>query len=249
MQQVQSRQYIDALYCPTCQKQFQHNQYVPKSLLVCRHSLCHVCLHNLIYNSQYPACPVCQSLIPVAYRDPDKFPVNAVLIELLHRIMAERDKCQIHKLVRETVCMEDGIRICIKCSEGPEHQGHNIKTAEVVKNLTKNTLKKWENLWTQLDNQYEDLVAIFLSEEKAFKNSVTKTFSSKYDFLESKDKDAKVKAEVCRITMPSIESKVSKVKGWLDKKKSGLHGEVDQVYDPETAKYRAHIKECQKKNL
>ena len=246
LQQVASRSFPDALYCPVCHNQYEHHKNIPKNLLVCRHSLCHSCLGNTITYSQRPTCPLCQAVISVTVKDSNEFPTNAPIIELLHRMMAERDKCQVHKAERVFVCMEEGERLCEECSKNWSHQGHTIKRVEEVKTITDDTLRSWKSLWDQLDEQYKNLVASFIAEENAFKNTITQAFAQKYHLLSFKEKDARQKIEVLRMTQANIASKAKNMQKWLDTQVASLNSEVDQVYDPETLNYKSHIIDGQK---
>ena len=135
----------ESLSCPVCFEDFEENGgHVPR-LLPCSHTLCHICIGQLIRNNRLE-CPTCR-MKHEARNEEINFPQNKYILTMMRRrqrlegeeIDGSR-KCPNHGEKEILFCREDGCQkmMCPLClSEA--HLGHKVVA---VRDQTKDVLTK-----------------------------------------------------------------------------------------------------------
>ena len=120
--------------CPICSVSFSEGVNVPRSLSKCGHTVCHICLRNLIdsSNSFHMKCPFCPAEYTV--EEASSCSNNYFLLNLIHhkteqtvRMNLQDKTCPFHSTNKmDFYCKTDKMYICSGCFLSGDHLGHDV---------------------------------------------------------------------------------------------------------------------------
>jgi hypothetical protein len=134
------------MLCANCQKPFDRDSRTPKLLPFCGHSICDVCLQQLLQSptSQFN-CPFDN----ISYEKSSKFSDNLYILEVIKN-QGQRNsvgarpslgpgRCKRHDRSLDMYCLNCETKICSECALFDVHRGHNVHKADVVTTLKQQT--------------------------------------------------------------------------------------------------------------
>lgn len=124
------------MQCPRCFEPFTEDAAVPRILVKCGHTMCHICLKNTIdaTNSLHINCPFC--ITEYTIEEAKSLPNNYMILNLMNQKLQEQYEkntkeklCGYHGIEMDFYCKVDKIYICSKCFLLGGHYGHEIVNA------------------------------------------------------------------------------------------------------------------------
>lgn len=115
--------------CDNCNEPFDEDYRVPTILPDCAHTLCSLCVRQIIEENEFKECPLCQVPIDEKHNAED-FKINYKLLNLLTNPSSIKLfnvlSCYKHpgKPI-EYFCKACSLAVCVKCIYD-EHNGHNL---------------------------------------------------------------------------------------------------------------------------
>jgi len=177
------------MLCGNCQKPFDRDSHIPKLLPFCGHSICDVCLQQLLQTSSPQfSCP----FDSISYEKSTKFSDNLYILEVIknqglrgsvgRRASTGQGLCKRHERVLEMYCLNCETKICSECALFDAHRGHNVHKADVVTTLKQQAeLLKYKQRLSEFHN-LNSSISTFVRELFELKNEkialVNKSFES-----------------------------------------------------------------------
>ncbi len=174
----------DITVCPICLEDFNTKLNIPR-LFKCSHTLCHLCIENLIKPSQhYIECPQCRQKQDIGDNGPRSFPQNKYILHFIN-LQKENKKtklgrCKEHHRELGLFCKQCLVVICQRCFTS-EHKSHNTIDVEL----------KCKN---DLDSAINGLIENIQNEKKRCSQAMKQleqAVSSQISLLENKATESK----------------------------------------------------------
>ena len=140
--------------CGVCSILYDSNDYTPRVLINCGHTLCSSCLVKTLNTPDSRKCPFDDLAFSEAQNSLEHFPPNFALLALLEG--KNKKTCPTHGEELTLFCLQDEVKICSDCVSFGKHEGHSV---EKIKGLKAKGIKAKEDLEEVLvkfeKNQFE----------------------------------------------------------------------------------------------
>jgi hypothetical protein len=131
--------------CDRCQEAFDEKDRVPTILPDCAHTICSLCIYDIIDNTPDHCCPICNQEI-VDISKPELFKANFKLLSILSmtnqtgQSIVQVIACERHpdKSI-EYFCKQCSQAVCATCMYD-EHNGHHMVPVKEMGNTVKQNI-------------------------------------------------------------------------------------------------------------
>ena len=176
----------NALLCPTCHTEYNTLERLPKLLFKCGHTICLVCLSELVKSGGLRKCPFDDENFESNQNNADAFPMNFVLYHILEKKQQE-DICKIHNQRFRFICFTDKTRICEDCAFDGDHIGHNIRSVHSMKHENDEKTAKLTEAMGVFENHQKSINSNIERERKLMQENLKRKFSEIYLLLHHKE--------------------------------------------------------------
>jgi len=166
--------YSEHLVCYACSHEYDYDNYIPRLIPSCRHSLCSNCLENLLSQPEPHLCPIDGKPLS-ATKQLQAFPINIPLKEMNQKD-PQKPFCQTHGKDIEIICLTEKREICESCKEACLHQNHNLRPLDQIKTKIDRKIDDFQNIFNHCE-KYPKLIQIMLEEEEL---NLTELVKSKF---------------------------------------------------------------------
>ncbi len=228
----------EELSCTICQQLYNTEDRTPRLLPDCGHTLCTVCLSDLLAKAEQSGEPFAcsEDRTPCSIVKPaPEFPKNFALLRMLETKRAEEAatpsfECAAHSRKLELICMDHLCRICTSCALFGDHKGCNYsQEEEVVKEITLRTellIEVYELVEGTKSNftehtEIENLHKEFSDKKVALRKKVSDTFRNLVTELKRKEERT---LDILETNFNKIEKQMKELR---DKPKA-IMTEIDQ---------------------
>lgn len=261
------------LKCPICNEEYDSIIHVPKLLPTCNHTLCSQCInHKLSQNNNRLTCPIDLNLYENLYTS-DSFQTNTTLLTLLTKTerpfssttpikksylrksssirtslkrQVSLNRCSIHSLPLDVICMEEKIKICSQCALSSSHSMHTLLTDDEFMNQIDNlidmfdivdsTMKSFTNkenvsakdVLNKFNNKINEMIHIVENTINDIINVINQQKESVVNFLSMRSNEIQNKYSKIEFDIKEV---LTRTNTWMDIVKTKLD-KINEINDP-----------------
>ncbi|XP_023555787.1 E3 ubiquitin-protein ligase TRIM38-like [Octodon degus] len=146
--------------------------------LYCGHSYCMMCMWTFCRQDGLPEeflCPQCQGPIDInSWRHNKHLERIIAVLEQMEEMQCEL-KCEEHGEPLQLFCEDDKQRICRRCEQAPEHQGHTIV---LVKDACQGYMEKLQKAVTRKMERLRHLYTEYMNQKTSIRTQIMKCRSA-----------------------------------------------------------------------
>jgi len=174
--------------CPICYVEFNNEDRKPKILPLCGHTICLVCLENIL-KMHKSSCPLDRKLLE---KKIDNYSTNIIMLQLIEeKAQLVSQGCPLHNEPNNMICLEDKSIVCKYCADYGDHKGHKVKH---LNDVQKEASIKRKNL--------KEMIDVLEKEEQTIYGELEESRSSL--LLENKKRFGFLRDEINRMEQESF---------------------------------------------